>query len=166
MYISSNYYIITSLFLSTVRIVFGQNISTVPGTDDGQAGYIIANEGEVNITVMCTVFSTQTQQLQTPWFLQRLQTDSSSQPVLFFSDGTPSNSEFSEDLFATGELIVGTSDTFLTIFKFLNFTAEFDTTQLECGLSGNRRTFVLGFPGTVDGRVHDHDVRIGNYRRS
>ena len=137
------------LFLSiSANYVIGQNISTVPDTTDGPA-YIAASDGEVNVTILCTVFSSPTQQLQTPWFLQREQTDSSLRQVFFFSNGVPNDpSEFADDLFATGELIEGTSDTFLTIFKFLTFTTEFNTTRVECG-ANERRAFIFGFPGTL-----------------
>ncbi len=134
-------------FLSTLCLVVAQNISTVPDTDDGPV-YITANENEVNVTVMCTVFSTPTLQLQTPWHLQRLQTDSMLRQVFFLSNGVPNDPmEFNDDLFATGELITGTSDTYLTTLQFLNFTSEFDTTELQCGTNSDLRTFFLGFPG-------------------
>ncbi len=133
-------------FLSILCLVVAQNISTVPDTDDGPV-YITANENEVNVTVMCTVFSALMTQLQTPWHLQRLQTDSMLRQV-FFTDGVPTDPmEFNGDLFATGELIPGSSITYLTALQFLNFTTEFDATELQCGLNGNMRTFFLGFPG-------------------
>ena len=136
-------------FCITANYVYGQNISTVPDTTDGPA-YIAASDGEVNVTIMCTVFIGPTQQVQTPWFLQREQTDSSLRQVFFLSSGVPNDpSEFADNLFATGELVEGTSDTFLTIFKFLTFTAEFDTTRVECGASNERRAFIVGFPGTL-----------------
>ena len=135
-------------FLSILYLVVAQNISTVPDTDDGPV-YITANENEVNVTVMCTVFNPQMAQLQTPWHLRRLQIDSMLRRVYFLSNGVPNNPmEFNDDLFATGELIAGTSDTYLTTLLFLNFTTEFDTTELQCGADYLEvRTFLLGFPG-------------------
>ena len=67
--------------------------------------------------------------------------------TLLFQSGMPLfPSEFADDFFATGEIIPGTSQTFLTTLKFLNFTSEFDKTEVQCG-SSDIRTFVFGFPG-------------------
>ena len=139
-------YVISS-HLYILSIVRCQSVSTIPDTDDGPA-YIITLEGEVNLTVVCTVF--ETNQVQTVWRIRRQEEEQTLTQVLFGSNGIPTMpAEFIGDLFATGELISGTADTFLTNFTFLNFTKEFDTTQLQCGNTalGTDRQFFFRYPG-------------------
>ena len=127
-----------------------QSISTIPDTDGGDA-YVASNEGEVNVTVVCIVFSGSTQ-VQTPWRIRRDGEDQMLVEIEFDANGQPTSPAFIiGDVFASGEQIpIAQPTTYETNFTFLNFTNEFDTTQLQCGdMATETRNFFLGFPGLM-----------------
>ena len=141
-------WLISIIFLSRPLVfrIQGQSISTMPNTSNGDA-YIAIHNGE-NTTVVCTVFSTETNQLQTPWSIKRLEKDSGLRQLQFAPDGLPTEVEFIGHFIATGKQIPMIQNTYRTNLTFLNFTNEFDTTQLQCGdMAIETRNFFLGFPG-------------------
>ena len=125
----------------------GQNITTIPDTNAGNA-YITVNEGEINVNLVCTVFSSPTNQIQSVWRIQREGIDMMQITVNFNLNGQPTPGEFAGLLFATGDMIPDIQLTYQTHFTFLNFTSQFDTTRLQCGDPiVETRTFIMGFPG-------------------
>ena len=142
------FWLISIVFLSRPLVfqIQCQSISTIPDTSN-QNAYIAIYTGE-NTTVVCTVFSTETNQLQTPWRIRRLKKDSGLRKLQFAPDGLPTEVEFIGHFIATGKQIPMIQNTYRTNLTFFNFTNEFDTTQLQCGDTAiETRNFFLGFPG-------------------
>ena len=143
-----------SFFLfMTVFSARSQSISTIPDTDDSDA-YLTSEEGDINVTVVCIVFSSQNQVI-TPWRIRRQSKDSMIMSLFFSSNGQPTSAEFMGDIIATGEFVPmdPSNRTYRTNVTFLNFTREFDTTQLQCGVTAvETRNVFLGFPGLM------HDI--------
>ena len=130
-----------------VLLIRGQSIVTIPDASEGDE-YVAVDTG-INVTVVCTVFSTEKNQLQTPWRIQRLGKDSELRKINFAQDGLPTEAEFIGHFIATGKQIPQTiQNTYRTNLTFLNFTSKFHTTQLQCGDKAIETTnFFLGFPG-------------------
>lgn len=128
-------------------------IVTIPETTDAQpVAYVAADKGEINVFLQCFVFASPDSPVITEWRIQRYSVDANIANLLFNSnDGSVSSpSDLADDLIVTGELAISdTAITYRTNFTILNFTDEFDTTKLECGVGSDRKTFTLGFPGNT-----------------
>ena len=101
-------------------------------------------EDELNFTLQCSVFNNDIK-VVTEWFIQR---DSIETVVtsIVFTNGIISTPEgLADDVTMIGDNVPGLNVTYLTNFTILNFTSQFDWATIECGISGNRRTFNLGF---------------------
>ena len=141
-------FLLFSIVLSSIlSIVQNQSVSTIPDTSNGDA-FITADEGAINVTVVCTMFNSGLNQIVTLWRIQREGEDQALRDIGFSDGGVPTITEFIGDLFATGKPLPGISGTFLTNFTFLNFSSQFDTTHLQCGETVvETRNVFLGFPG-------------------
>ena len=136
------------IFLLLFSQVLSQvTYTTVPNTDSGPA-YVFADEGTLNVSIYCEVFSS-SNQIQTRWLIKRQ------------SDGSPlgltyNNEVITEPAFLvgkatiTGELVPNSVTTYRSNFTILNFTNVFDLSQLKCGPLGQTlREFNFGFPGMI-----------------
>ena len=119
-------------------------VTTIPDTD-----YVFANEGTENISLYCVVDNDGNQTI-TDWFIMR-QTDSNLVQPSFHKNGTVIEPA---DLIGKIEAIGDPfpqlpTITYQTNFTIINFTSEFDLSQLKCGPQGSFRTFNLGFTGNL-----------------
>ena len=120
--------------------------TTIPDTDSGP-GYVFANEGTENVPIYCEVFNDVGNQIITRWSIMR-QTDSSLLPVTFFVNGTVDTPEYlMGKIEAIGEPFPGFPITYQNNFTIVNFTSEFDGSQIACGQTGALRTFNIGLSG-------------------
>ena len=120
------------------------SVTTIPDTD-----YVFANEGTENISLYCVVDIDGNQTI-TDWFIMR-QTDSMLTQPSFYKNGTVNTPA---DLIGKIEAIGDPfpplpTITYQTNFTIINFTSEFDLSQLKCGTQGTLRTFNLGFTGNI-----------------
>ena len=108
-------------------------LESVPASGSTLAG----NEGEENITIMCTLLrGAGAPQRVTQWFIER-----GSGPSLILN--TDPNFEIVVDL----EPIPNTTDsTFRTNFTILRLTSDLDRVTISCGLGGNPPTLAANFP--------------------
>ena len=129
-----------------------QSISTVPDTDGGDA-YVTSSEGQTNVSVVCTVLNSLMIQAKTDWRIRREGEDQDLIDLVFDENGQPVSPGFIVgDIFITGQPIPMFNDIYATNLTFLNFTSEYDTTQLQCGPTNSEtRSFFLGFPGLMQG---------------
>ena len=131
---------------SPLVLLKAQSILTIPDTSEGDV-YITIDAG-MNLTVVCTVFSTETNQIQTPWRIRKPGKDSELRKINFAQDGLPTEAEFKGHFIATGKKIPMFQNTYRTNLTFFNFTSKFHTTQLQCGdIAIKTANFFLGFPG-------------------
>ena len=137
--------------LAVLKISQQINITTDPGTIEDQTLYIPVQEEETDYTLVCVVNDTDSSVQQvTEWHIQRSTVESDITAITVSpSDGTIiAPSDLANSVAITGVLVPGSPTiTYRTNFTILNFTAQFDTTTLQCGQGQTRRTFVLGFPG-------------------
>ena len=137
------WFIIVLWFISPT---FAVNYTTIPDTDSGLA-YVFANEGTENVSIYCVVIINGVQ-FQSRWRVKRL-IDSDFTTTDYSPNGDLiSPAGLIGDITATGELIPGSSLTYETNFTILNFTNEFNLTEVQCGPQGtDLRLFIFGFPG-------------------
>ena len=132
------------------NLVISQTITynTIPDTDSGVPAYVFANEGTENVQLYCEVIRND-MNVQTRWLIKR-QNDLNFAILTFDVNGTVSSSEHSDligKIEAIGEPISQTLQ-FQTNFTIINFTSEFDLSQIKCGPDGAQlREFNLGLPG-------------------
>ena len=122
--------------------------TTIPDTDSDRPAYVFANEGTENISLYCLVDNSGTQTVSR-WSIMR-KTDSSLLPITFFINGTVDTpADLIGKITAIGDPFPGLPITYQTNFTIINFTNEFDLSQLKCGETGILRTFNLGFTGNI-----------------
>ena len=140
--------VILLLVLLPISVALGQvTYITVPNTDNGPA-YVFADEGTLNVSLYCEVFSDSIQ-IQTRWLIKR-QSDGSLLGLTYTNEVITEPAFLVGKATITGGLVPNSVTTYRTNFTILNFTNVFNLSQLMCGPLGQTlREFNFGFPGMI-----------------
>ncbi|XP_019863684.1 PREDICTED: uncharacterized protein LOC109592746 [Amphimedon queenslandica] len=116
--------------------------------------YVIASEGE-EISLYCLTINN-VHQAQTSWFIRKVGESLRSTSYNGSTGELTEPSDFIGQFTATGDLLQGTL-TFQTNFTLLNFTREFDLTQITCGTGNAGESFIytIGLPVTPSLMTND-----------
>ena len=146
------------VLLAVVSITLSQvTYTTVPNTDSGPA-YVFADEGTLNVSIYCKVNNNG--QALTRWLIKRNDDSAMIEPAFDFNGKVTNPPDLVGKIEAIGNVLVQGSLTFQTNFTILNFTDEFDLSQVKCGpQSATLRQFNFRFPGT-------YSIKLNNFMLS
>ena len=120
---SSMFCLLIITFYPLVSLLRVQSIFTIPDTSEEDE--CITVDPGINLTVVCTVFSSETNQIQTLWRIRKPEKGSELRKINFAQDGLPTEAGFKGHFIATGKQIPMTQNTYRTNLTFSTSPANF-----------------------------------------